>query len=201
MKKVIILCILWIIGILILFYISYPTKQKVVEEPNVTEKIVKVSAPVAKEIVTKRIAEKSIFYAEKYNLPIYIVYALEETESDFREDADSKKNPSNGRGIIQVSDIARQEYNNYHSVKFDENDMYNIDKNLEVGLWYFDRIRTHYLKNNCDFTDVYIAYNVGPNYFKKHRDELYSGIYKGEKYNALDRWTKYLTKYYSYFKL
>lgn len=208
MKKIIILSIVWCICALTLGLLYYSEKPKQKNKVEITtpikektpEKIIKSSVSIAKEIVTKQIAEANVFYSEKYNIPLYIIYALEETESDFKENADSKSGPSNGRGIVQVSDIARKEYNNWHKEKYSANDMYNIEKNLEVGLWYFDRVRTHYLDNSYNFTDVYLAYNVGPSYFKEHKEELYNGIYKGCKYNALDRWAKYLTKYYLYFK-
>ena len=92
---------------------------------------------------------------------------------------------------MQVSQYALKDYNDFHKNKI--YDLYNVENNLEVGFWFLDRIRTKL--NTDDFHEIYVAYNVGLSYYKKHKEELLNGIYKGDKYNALNRYLEKEKKY------
>lgn len=76
--------------------------------------------------------------------------------------------------------------------------MYDVDLNLEVGFWYFNRLLNHYSKYSeygiTTYTrrqalrDCYIAYNIGITKFKeigRHgRNQLRTGYYPVNMYGA-----------------
>ena len=138
--------------------------------------------------VDLNILAECIFINHKYNFKYYEILAVIDAESEFKVKARSKLNC---KGLMQVSQYALKDYNDFHKNKI--YDLYNIENNLEVGFWYLDRIRTKL--NTDDFHEIYVAYNVGLSYYKKHKEELLNGIYKGDKYNALNRYLEKEKKY------
>ena len=146
--------------------------------------------------------------SQKYRLPIWFIMATTCAES---EDQSGNINPyahnkrCNARGCLQITPVCLKEYNDWHSVKYTMNDMWNVTINYEVGCWYLARIRDHYFKNlsNWNYEDVYIAFNVGPSSFKAYRQDYYNGydVIRHCDYNALNRFRVYQEKYLEYFNL
>jgi len=67
-------------------------------------------------------------------------------------------------GLYQITPICLQDYNNYHSVKYTLDDMYDADKSLVVADWYLnDRIpqMLRYYGHTVNLTNTLIAYNWG----------------------------------------
>lgn len=158
------------------------------------------------------------FYAEKYHISLKDALVIINVESDFKFDAYNKYGQA--YGLCQVTQICLDEYNwNHCATNYTLEDMYDIDANLEVGFWYYNRILTHYSEHYGYITtsspdkairDAYIAYNIGTTVFNKvgrdGRNMLRNGTFpingygyrKGEKYNPvfrlyeiMDNWNYY----------
>ncbi len=123
--------------------------------------------------------------AEKHGLPQKAGFMLVHIESDFRKNAVSI---CKAKGLCQVTEVCLKEYNNCNTVKYTMEDMFDPEKNLEVGFWYYSRILNHYDKCykyitrtdlQTELRDAYIAYNYGAPSFNrigsKGRNELREG--------------------------
>lgn len=166
------------------------SRNKTIELPNFPEEYIykKYENKTINLDVDLNILAECIFINHKYNFKYYEILAVIDAESEFKVKARSKLNC---KGLMQVSQYALKDYNDFHKNKI--YDLYNIENNLEVGFWFLDRIRTKL--NTDDFHEIYVAYNVGLSYYKKHKEELLNGIYKGDKYNALNRYLEKEKKY------
>jgi len=51
--------------------------------------------------------------------------------------------------------------------RYNMGDMYNPSKNVEVGTWYLNRIKNHYLKGKGTIEDILICYNWGYGNWRK----------------------------------
>ena len=154
--------------------------------------------------------------SDKYNVPVYIIYAVINTESQFRQYAKSKVDC---RGLMQISKYALKDYNNriaihnpnryykkkvnnqlvYEFVPYTMNDLYNINLNIEIGTWYLSTLRKLMYSISYDWLDTYGAYNVGLNCFYKNYNDMRNGKLFGKPYNAMKRFNKYLNESYEYF--
>ena len=150
---------------------------------------------------------------EKYS--IIHGFTLEEgltivnVESDFKSDAYNKY--GNAYGLTQVTPPCLTEYNWSHNTNYTLNDLFNEDINLEIGLWYYRYILTHYADHYDYITtttpettlrDAYICYNVGVTKFhtigRDGRNELRRGVYpcdmygskKGDVYEPIKRYMR-----------
>lgn len=161
-------------------------------------------------------SKKIYEYSSKYNLSHKEGLIIVNIESDFNKNAYNH----NGKayGLCQITEKCLQEYNEKNGTKYGLNDMYNIDLNLEVGFWYYDRILNHYSKYDNygiildtreeALRDAYIAYNIGPTVFKNveenGRELLRNGVYpknmygkkKGDEYKSISRFN-YITDKWS----
>lgn len=154
------------------------------------------------------IFSKIRYYAEKHQIPLKDALVIINIESDFKVDAYNKHGKA--YGLCQVTKLCLDEYNWNHcnTSDFILDDMYDIDANLEVGFWYYNRILTHYSDYYGYITtsspkktirDAYIAYNIGTTVFnsigRDGRNMLRNGKFpingygykKGEKYNPVFR--------------
>ena len=151
---------------------------------------------------------KICFYAEKYNISAKDGHIIVNVESDFKSTAYNKKGKA--VGLTQITTPCLQEYNNINGTKYELEQMFDIDLNLEVGFWYYSRLMNHYSKyaeygitlstDEKALRDCYIAYNVGITEFKNvgryGRNQLRNGIYpknmygakKGEPYEPIARY-------------
>ena len=135
-------------------------------------------------------------YSNKYNLTQEEGFIIVHTESDFKINAYNKY--GNAVGLCQITEPCIREYNNMHGTEYTLEQMYDIDLNLEVGFWYFNRLLNHYSKyseygittdtRRQALRDCYIAYNIGITKFKeigKHgRNQLRTGYYPVNMYGA-----------------
>jgi soluble lytic murein transglycosylase len=117
---------------------------------DIIEKIYKARYPIYFENeVTK--------YDKEYNLDPYLIYSIIRTESSFDKKAVSKKDarglmqimPSTGKWIAQ-----KMEIENFH-----ENDLFIAEKNIMMGIWYFNYLLKRF---DNDINLAIIAYNAGP---------------------------------------
>lgn len=91
------------------------------------------------------------------------ILSLIGVESKFNPTADSYLGARYGRGLMQVSEIALEEYNNWHSPEqWISIDMLYIPSiNIKVGCWILAHNRDHY-KVPPTGIDTCSAYNLGP---------------------------------------
>ena len=71
---------------------------------------------------------------------------------------------SGATGKYQITKICLQDYNNYHTVKYTLDDMYNAQKSLVVASWYLtNRIPQllRYYGHTVNLTNTLVAYNWG----------------------------------------
>lgn len=139
--------------------------------------------------LTKKIEKAAL----NNHLKIEEAFCIVHIESDFRPNA------FNGEayGLCQITRPCLEEYNKYnnHSTKYSlEEDMFDVDKNLEVGFWYYNRLIHHYgsasgLTTTNEMSllrDAYIAYNFGITAFSSigrwGRNELRKGRYPCDVY-------------------
>lgn len=149
--------------------------------------------------------------AKNNNLNESAAFLIVAIESSFKVDAYNKC--GSAYGLCQVTEPCLQEYNDKNSkgLEYSLEDMYDADKNLEVGFWYYNRILTHYdayfgyidhSSFKTELRDAYIAYNCGVTLFNRigkfGRNSLRSGVYpeamygakKGDEYKPMSRFNR-----------
>jgi hypothetical protein len=195
--KLLIFCIvIWFLlfSFLISMYCKFK-KPEIIEEEIIPIEIVvedeekdtkQLAIDFCKYDYSKKIAEEVIFQCEKYNLPVYVVYAIIYTESEFKSKALSNKSC---RGLIQVSESCLQDYNNKHTEQYTFDEMYDIRKNLQVGIWHYQRYRK-YVEND-NWVALYAIYNNGLTGYNKFGTENIK--------SAVERFEFYLEKMEIYF--
>lgn len=190
-----------IIGIVVLIKPSEKTTESI--PTKLSEQVIKV--PTKQQYIdycsysySEELYNVAVSKSEKYNIPLYVIYALIDTESTMKKFA---KSCADCRGLCQVSKIALQEYNNRNKTSINFDSIYDIETNLEVGLWYFSFARK--LTNETDWRYIYGGYNVGCYAWKTHREDYIEkdidSFRKGNKYNALNRFESCLLKSEEYF--
>lgn len=154
------------------------------------------------EAFENKIAGCALVEMRKHDLPLHFIYAVINTESG--GDVDNLKinhkaynKNCKAIGVMQITPICLKEFNNITNKQYTEDDMWNINKNLEVGCWYLARCRDNYLKYQDDITleDIYLCYNVGPKSYWLYRDSYYNGLDEERncEYNALERFSTVLS--------
>lgn len=140
--------------------------------------------------------EKISFYSKKHNINLKDGFIIVNVESDFNHRAFNRKGKA--VGLTQITTPCLSEYNNLNRTKYELNQMFDIDLNLEVGFWYYNRLMKHYSKysiygiNRFDkenaLKDCYIAYNIGITEFKNvgnyGRNQLRNGFYPKDMYGS-----------------
>lgn len=133
---------------------------------------------------------KIVKYAEYYNIDIIDALTLVHVESDFNEKAYHKN--TSATGLCQITNVCLDDFNRVTKKSYTMYDMFDANKNLEVGFWYFARLlNDEYYGKKClieNIEDAYLAYNCGPTYYKNYKYELKNGTYKKGSYGAGDRW-------------
>ena len=160
--------------------------EVLVEEPEEkTSSILEQSIAVCKNEYAVKIAHAVIREYERQGAPIPIIYALIGTESDktktseisiincgnFKPWAESGKNC---RGLTQVHYDTLCDFNTFNKYghKYTWDDMFDIDKNIEVGVWHYMRY-TKYV--GYDWINLYIIYNAGyGNYTRENKYWIYN---------------------------
>lgn len=139
--------------------------------------------------LTKKIEKAAL----NNRLKIEEAFCIVHIESDFRPNAFN----DGAYGLCQITWPCLEEYNANHTVKYSlEDDMFDVDKNLEVGFWYYNRLVHHYGSASGITTtnewsllrDAYIAYNIGITKFsgigRWGRNELRKGRYPCDMYGS-----------------
>lgn len=144
----------------------------------------KINKPYADEIL-----HNVNLQSEKTGLDREVILAIIATESEFYHKINSRKGAKYGRGLMQVSEIGLQEYNNWTNSNYNVKELYDIGINIEIGCWLF-----LHNKRFCSaetIRELYVVYNVGCGNYKN-----YSKFYLNHKdqnrksYNALKRFDK-----------
>ena len=178
MKKLIILCaVIWslvlLFTIVLCFEITYTEQIPKIEEVIVTTNIIEekkseekntkqLALDICEYYYSLEIADEIFKQCEEYKLPVYVIYALIDTESEMYNKAKSKKNC---RGLCQVSEGCLIDYNKVHKQEYEFDDMYDVRKNIQVGIWYYQR---HRKEVNDDWVQLYAIYNNGLAGYRKN---------------------------------
>jgi hypothetical protein len=99
-------------------------------------------------------------YTEKYDLPVYIPYLFALIESDFYSTAYNEKTMATG--LFQITPICLADFNRYNRSAYTMYDMYDVEMNFEVSMWYINRLITYYKVPKDDPYTLYSVYNMGP---------------------------------------
>lgn len=92
--------------------------------------------------------------AKKYDYDEYLLYAIVETESNRVYDAVSK---SGAVGLMQITDVARLEVNQFYRDNFSQLDLFIPEKNIEIGAKLLYRWINHYLKSYPEYIAVLLS--------------------------------------------
>ena len=93
-------------------------------------------------------------YAEKYEVPENLVYAVIRVESNFKAKAESKKG---ARGLMQIMPVAYKDYCVDTGEDYDVSMLKDPETNIRVGTYWLARMYRYY--GNWD--TVLAAYNAG----------------------------------------
>jgi len=147
------------------------------------------------------IANKTKELSDKYDIPVSVIYALIETESDGINGRVSK---ANCVGLTQVSEHALKQYNCVHDTEYTLLECKdNISINLEVGVWYYDWCIQQVKETKHVWQNAYLMFNVGYGNYKRFYYDWIEGInpFNGNKYSALTRFKNKLEKSISHFSM
>lgn len=125
---------------------------------------------------------------EKYDIPREYAFGMGAQESQFISYARNKR--TKATGVFQICPDGLKDYNNWNGTNYELDDMFDVELNVEVGLWNLKQ-QAYYLRKEpkVSFSDCIIAYNTGIGYFKKYKDDWYNG------WNPIDKTDYgYLTK-------
>lgn len=118
-------------------------------------KVIEIDKIVMKKIYPLRYSEYVEKYAEEYNIDKYLVYAIIKAESNFDEEA---KSTSNAVGLMQIMESTAFETANKIDLDVSEEDLFNPELNIKIGLKYFTSLLEKY---NNNYNLAIIAYNAG----------------------------------------
>ena len=154
-------------------------KEEIIEE-SLTQVILEDPIPEIKEpefIIEENVPFKGniddyidyCFYikkfSNKYDIDPKIICGLIQKESKFKKNVDSFLGASYGRGAMQVSEIGLSDFNNKNAdgKYYSANDLYDIEKNLEVGCWIYNQNKVYLRNMDVVITEraLIISYNTG----------------------------------------
>lgn len=193
-------------------------KDNTLSPDYVVEQILKTRQMNGDETFTKHdatiISKKIKQYAEKHGFSWNEGLIIVNVESDFCPRA--YNDYGKAYGLCQITQGCLDEYNWKNNTNYKLTEMFDVDKNLEVGMWYYRHILTHYadhygyiMDNTPEnaLKDAYICYNIGVTMFNKvdvsGRNALRSGYYpcdmygskKGDVYEPVKRYSRLSTNW------
>jgi len=140
-------------------------------------------AEVYEELGDPELKAQDAIYPEYYD---YVEKYCDRLDPNFIEQvmyAESRggqnmKFDKNGRGIMQVSDIALKDYNKKNISNYTIHDLKDPGINIKIGCWYLNWIAKRLAANEQAVTpeNIYLAYNVGMTNFLHHKHLYFSGI-------------------------
>lgn len=101
------------------------------------------------------ILESTFNYCDEYNLDLVWALSLYMQESTFYPKA---KGAIGDAGLTQITNSAIVEYERFHKIKINKKDIYNIDTNIKIGLWY---LSNKLEQNNDNYKISFAKYNAG----------------------------------------
>lgn len=131
--------------ILIIFLLLYFVLFKVVELDKI----------IMKKIYPLKYSEYVEKYAKEYDIDPYMVYSIIKAESNFNENA---KSASNAVGLMQIMEATAIETANKMDLNVTEEDLFDPELNISIGLKYFSNLLNKY---NDNYYLAIIAYNAG----------------------------------------
>lgn len=108
-----------------------------------------------KKIYPLKYSEYVEKYAKKYDIDPYMVYAIIKAESNFDENA---RSTSNAVGLMQIMEATAIETAKKMDLEVTEEDLFNPELNINIGLKYFTSLLDKY---NDNYYLAIIAYNAG----------------------------------------
>ena len=163
---------------------------------------------VVKTFYPLRYTEQVVSYAKKHHIDPYLALAVINTESRFNKNATSSQE---AKGLMQITDSTAKEVNDKtnSTEQIDEDSLYNVDVNVEIGCNYLQSLILKYngnyylavvaynagmgnvdnwlaqgiLNDNLDTTDVSLPFSETTNYLKKvvHNYKTYKVLYPNLK--------------------
>jgi hypothetical protein len=130
-------------------------------------------------------------------LPIWFIEVVILVESEGNPRAVSYAGIEAGAGLMQVSDVARRDYNNNHGTSYTTQDLFDPAINIMIGCWLLNHYEKQLGSSNPE--RLYVAYNAGiGNCLKYYYTHYSKGIHpSGTRYRSLERYNKYRDEYYS----
>lgn len=136
----------------------------------------------------QRIVNLINYYSYINGVDHKIIFAMMAIESQFCWWANSFLGPGNGRGLLQVSEVALKDFNDKNSAnkKYGPQDLYDIEINIEVGCWVYKQ-NERYADTVCTL-ELVAAYNCGAGTVRSEVEYLLEGRRKnGEEYIHLSK--------------
>lgn len=118
-------------------------------------KIINIDDIIMKKLYPVKYSEYVEKYAREYNIDKYMVYAIIKAESNFDEKA---KSESNAIGLMQIMETTAIETANKMKLEITEEDLFNPEINIKIGLNYFAYLVEQY---NNNYALAIVAYNAG----------------------------------------
>lgn len=155
------------------------------EEEIIIPSLLEQSIAVCKNKYATRIAQAVLREHERHGTPISVIYSLIGTESDKTKTSEISiincgyftpwaESHMSCRGLTQIHYDTLQDFNTFskRGYTYTWDDMFDIDKNIEVGVWHYMR----YVKYvGYDWVNLYIIYNAGyGNYTRENKYWIYN---------------------------
>ena len=118
-------------------------------------RVVELDRIIMKKIYPLKYSEYVEKYSKEYDIDPYMVYAIIKAESNFNENA---KSASNAVGLMQIMEATAIETANKMDLNVTEEDLFNPELNINIGLKYFSNLVNKY---NDNYYLAIIAYNAG----------------------------------------
>ncbi len=118
-------------------------------------KILEVDKVVMRKIYPLKYSEYVEKYSKEYDIDPYMVYAIIKAESNFDENA---KSASDAVGLMQIMEATAIETANKMDLNVSEEDLFDPELNIRIGLKYFTALLDKYKDN---YNLAIIAYNAG----------------------------------------
>lgn len=141
MTKKFIVCFIGTIILLAIFFVSF--------------KVIRVQDVISRNIYPIKYSYYVEKYAKEENVDKYIIYAIIKAESNFDEKA---KSESNAIGLMQIMETTAIETASKMELEITEEDLFNPEINIKIGLNYFAYLVEQY---NNNYALAIVAYNAG----------------------------------------
>ena len=152
-----------------LLYVSLGSQPEMVEKTN-EERILNVKCeygPVIlsmmsynvpknkRQIYADSIIESTIKWSDEFGVDILWAFSLEARESCFNPRARGKHGDC---GITQITQYAIREYERVFKIHISQSEVFNIDRNIEIGVWYLSQ---KVKENKGNYRVALAKYNAG----------------------------------------